>query len=153
MYKIVIFWLREVQSGRRNLAVLVASAPLPFAASEDSHRNIVKGRAWTKADDMASMKAFVIASGDAKKGVSQKRADFLNTVFTVRKFGMENNPEYNVPGLWASRSAQPVFQKYKRLKADRLIFEGEFRRVSGIHPAAEPHEDFVRTATAGFRGD
>jgi hypothetical protein len=125
--------------------------PLRLAAIEDSHRNIVKGRAWTKADDMASMKAFVIASEDAEKGVSQKRADFMNTVFTVfRKFGMENNPEYNVPGLWVSRSAQPVFQKYKRLKVDCLIFEGEFRRLSGIHLAAEPREDFVRTATAGF---
>jgi hypothetical protein len=35
--------------------------------------------------------------------------------------------------------------------ADCLIVEGEFRRVSGIHLTAEPHEDFVRTATAGFR--
>jgi hypothetical protein len=67
---------------------------------------------------MVCMKAFVIASEDAEKGVSPKRADFMNTVFTVfRKFGMENRPEYNVPGLWASRSAQPVFQRYKKLKA------------------------------------
>jgi hypothetical protein len=63
-----------------------------------------------------------------REGVSQKRADFMNTVFTVfRKFGMENHPDYNVPDLWASRSAQPVFQRYKRLKADCLRFEGEFR--------------------------
>jgi hypothetical protein len=98
------------------------------------------------------MRAFVIASGDTEKGVSQKRADFMNTVFTVfRKLGMENHPEYIVRGLWASRSAQPGLQRYKRLKADCLRFEGEFRRVSGIHRTAEPREDFVRTATAGFR--
>jgi hypothetical protein len=94
----------------------------------------------------------VIAAEDTEKGFSQKRADFMNTVFTVfRKFGLENHPEYSVPGLWASRSAQPVFQRYKRLKADCLRFEGEFRRVSGIHLTAEPREGFVRTATAGFR--
>jgi hypothetical protein len=63
-----------------------------------------------------------------QRSVSQKRADFMNKVFTVyRKFGMENHPEYNVPGLWASRSAQPVFQRYKRLQADCLRFEGESR--------------------------
>jgi hypothetical protein len=60
----------------------------------------VKGRAWTKAEDMASMKAFVIASEDAEKGVCQKRGDFMNTVFKdVRKFGRDNHPEYNVPDL------------------------------------------------------
>jgi hypothetical protein len=49
---------------------------------------------------MACMKAFVIASEDAEKGISQKRADFMNTVFTAfRKFGMENHPEYSVPAL------------------------------------------------------
>jgi hypothetical protein len=70
------------------------------------------------------MKAFVIASEDAEKGVSQKCADFMNTVFTVlQKFGMEYHPEYNVPGLWVSCSAQPVFQRYKRLKADYVGFE------------------------------
>jgi hypothetical protein len=79
---------------------------------------------------MACVKAFVIASEDAEKSVSQKRTDFVNTVFTVfRKFGIENHPECNVPGLWASRSAQPVFQRYKRLKADCLRFEGEFRSL------------------------
>jgi hypothetical protein len=40
-----------------------------------------------------------------------------------------------------------VFQRYKRLKADCLIFEGEFRRVLGIHLTAEPHEDFVGPVT------
>jgi hypothetical protein len=88
---------------------------------------MVKGRAWAKAQEMACMKAFVIASEDAEKGVSQKRAYFMNTVFTIfRKFGMENHPESNYPGLWASRSSQPVFQRYKTLKADYLRFEGEF---------------------------
>jgi hypothetical protein len=107
----------------------VASVPLRFAAIEDSDRNIFKGRAWTKADDMASIKAFLIGSEDAEKGVSQKRIDFMNTVFAVfRKIGMENNPEHNVPGFWASRSGQPVFQKYKRLKADCLIFVVCFRQ-------------------------
>jgi hypothetical protein len=73
----------------------VASSPLFFAAIEDSQRNMVKGRAWTKADEMACMKAFVIASEDAEKGVSETRVDFMNTVFTVfRKFGMEKHPEY-----------------------------------------------------------
>jgi hypothetical protein len=68
--------------------------------------------------------------GGCREGVSQKRADFMNTVFTVfRKFGMENHPGYNVPELWASRSAQPVFQRYKRLKADCLRFEGEFHSL------------------------
>jgi hypothetical protein len=39
----------------------------------------------------------------------------MNTVLTVfRKFGMEKHPEYSVPGLWDSRSSQPVFQRYKR---------------------------------------
>jgi hypothetical protein len=58
-------------------------------------------------------------SEDAEKGVIEKRADFMNTVFRVfRKFGMEIHPEYNVPGLLASRFAQPLFQRYKRLKAD-----------------------------------
>jgi hypothetical protein len=80
----------------------VATSPLRFAAIEDSQRNMEKGRAWTKAEDMACMKAFVIASEDAENGVSQKRADFMNTVFTVLpKFGMENHPEYSVPGLLA----------------------------------------------------
>jgi hypothetical protein len=79
---------------------------------------------------MACMKTFKIASEDTEKGVSQKRADFMNTVFTVfRKFGLENHPEYSVPALWASRSAHPVFQRYKRLKADCLRFEGEFRSL------------------------
>jgi hypothetical protein len=101
----------------------VASSPLHFAAIEDSQRNMVKGRAWTKAEDMSCMKAFVIASEVAEKGVSQKRADFTNTISTVfRKFGMENHPEYNVPDFWASRSAQSVFQRYKRLKASCLRF-------------------------------
>jgi hypothetical protein len=54
---------------------------------------MVKGGAWTKAEEMACMKAFVIASEDTEKVVSQKRADFMNTVFTVfRKFGLENHP-------------------------------------------------------------
>jgi hypothetical protein len=39
--------------------------------------------------------------------------------------GMENHLEYSVPGLWVSRSAEPVFQRYTRLKADYLRFEGE----------------------------
>jgi hypothetical protein len=91
---------------------------------------MVKGMAWTKAGEMACMKAFVIASEDAENDVSQKRADFVNTVFTVfRKFGMEYHPECNVPDLWTSRSAQPAFQIYKRLKADCLRFEGEFRSL------------------------
>jgi hypothetical protein len=113
------------------LSLLVASSPLRFAAIEDSQRKMVKGRAWTKAEDMACIKAFVIVSEDAEKGVSQKRADFMNTVFTVfRKFGVENQPEeYNLPGLWPSRSVQSVFQRYKRLKADCLRFEGEFRSL------------------------
>jgi hypothetical protein len=73
----------------------------------------------------------------------------MNAVFMIfRKFGMENNPEYNLSGLWPCRSAQPVFQRYKRLKADCLRFEGEFHRVSRIHVTTEPRkEDFVRTAT------
>jgi hypothetical protein len=62
--------------------------------------------------------------GGCREGVSQKRADFMKTVFTVfRKSGMENHPEYNVPDLRASRSAQPVFQRHKKLKADCLRFE------------------------------
>jgi hypothetical protein len=130
----------------------VAPSPLRFAAIEDSQHNMVKGRAWTKADEMACMKTFKIASEDTEKGVSQKRADFMNTVFTVfRNFGLENHPEYNIPGLWASRSARTVFQRYKRLMADCLRFEGEFRRVPGIHLTAEPREGFVSTETAGFR--
>jgi hypothetical protein len=113
---------------------------------------MVKGRAWTKAEEMACMKTFKIASEDTEKGVSQKRADFMNTAFTVfPKFGLENHPEDSVPGLWASRSAHPVFQRYKRLKADCLRFEGEFHRVSGIHLTAEPREGFVRTETSGFQ--
>jgi hypothetical protein len=92
---------------------------------------MVKGRAWTKAEAMACMKAFVIASEDTENGVSQKRADFMNTVFTVsRKFGMENHPEYSVPGFWVSRSAPTVFQRYKRLKADCV--GTQFRRVKLI---------------------
>jgi hypothetical protein len=76
----------------------------------------------------------------------------MNTVFTVfRKFGLENHPDYSVPGLWASCSAHIVFQMYKRLKADCLRFEREFRRVSGIHLTAEPREGFVRPEAAGFR--
>jgi hypothetical protein len=68
--------------------------------------------------------------GGCREVVSQKRADFMNTVFTVfHKFGMENRREYNVPGLWAIRSADTVFQRYKRLKADCLRFEGEFRSL------------------------
>jgi hypothetical protein len=40
----------------------------------------------------------------------------MKMVFTVfRKFGLEDHPEYSVPGLWASRSAHPVFQRNKRL--------------------------------------
>jgi hypothetical protein len=113
---------------------------------------MVKGRAWTEAEEMACMKTFKIASAGTEKGVSQKRADFMNTIFTIfRKFGLENHPDYSVPGLWASRSAHTVFQRYKRLKADCLRFEGEFRRVSGIHLTAEPREGFVRTEKAGFR--
>jgi hypothetical protein len=109
----------------------VAFSPLRFAAIEDSQRNMVKGRAWTKAEDMASIKALVIVSEDAEKGVYHKCADFMNTVFTVfSKFGVENHPEeYNVPGLWPSRSAQSVFERNKRLTADCLRFEGEFRRL------------------------
>jgi hypothetical protein len=145
MYKIVIFWHPEVQRGKRTLS-------LRFTAIEDSQRNMVKGGAWTKADDMACMKAFVIASEDTEKCVSQKRSDCMNTVFAVfRKFVMENHPDYSVPGVWASCYAQPLFQRYTRLKADCLRFEGEFRRVSGIQLIAEPREGFVRTATAGFR--
>jgi hypothetical protein len=49
---------------------------------------MVKGRAWTEAEEMACMKTFKIASEDTDKGVSQKLADFMNTVSTVfRKFG------------------------------------------------------------------
>jgi hypothetical protein len=108
----------------------VAPSPLRFAAIEDSQRNMVKGRACTEAEEMACMKTFKIASEDIEKGVSQKRADFMNTVFTVfRKFGLENHPEYSVPALWASRSAHPVFQRYKRLEAGCLRFEGEFRSL------------------------
>jgi hypothetical protein len=78
---------------------------------------MVKGRAWTKAEEMACMKTFKIALEDMETGVSQKRADFMNTVFTVfRKFGLENHPEYSVPAFWASRSARPVFQRYKEAK-------------------------------------
>jgi hypothetical protein len=74
---------------------LVAPSPLRFAAIEDSQRNMVKGRAWTKAEEMACMKAFVIALEDTENGICQKRADFMNTVSTVfRKFGLENHPEY-----------------------------------------------------------
>jgi hypothetical protein len=55
---------------------------------------LVKGRAWTKAEDMACINAFVIVSEGAEKGVSQKRADFMNAVFTVfRKVGVGNHPE------------------------------------------------------------
>jgi hypothetical protein len=86
---------------------------------------MVKGRAWTKADEKACMKAFVIASEDAENGVSQKCADFTKAVFTVFcKVAMESHLEYNVPGLWPSRSAQPVFQRYRTLKADSLRYEG-----------------------------
>jgi hypothetical protein len=60
----------------------VAPSPLRFAAIEDSQRNMVKGRAWTEAEEMACMKTFKIVSEDTEKGVSQKRADFMNTVFT-----------------------------------------------------------------------
>jgi hypothetical protein len=95
----------------------VAPSPLRFAAIEDSQRNMVKGRAWTEPEEMACMKTFKIALEDTEKGVSQRRADFMNTVFTVfRKFGLENHPENSVPGIWASHSAQPVFQRYKRLR-------------------------------------
>jgi hypothetical protein len=90
MYKIIIFWHLEVQRGRNTLSFLEATSPLHFAAIEDSQRNMVKGRAWTKAEEMAYLKAFVIASENTEKGVSKKRADFMNTVLTVfRKFGME----------------------------------------------------------------
>jgi hypothetical protein len=115
--KIRKFLAPEVQCGREMLSLLVASSPLRFAAIEDSQRNMVKGRAWTKAEDVACIKAFVIVSEDAEKGVNQKRADFMNAVFTVfRKFGVENHPEeYNILGLWPSRCTQSVFQRYKRL--------------------------------------
>jgi hypothetical protein len=65
MYKIVIFSHPKVQRGRVKLSLLVASSPLRFAAIEDSQRKMVKGRAWTKAEDMACIKAFVIVSEDA----------------------------------------------------------------------------------------
>jgi hypothetical protein len=73
----------------------------------------------------------VIVSEDPEKGVSQKRADFIIAVFTVfRNFGVENHPKvYSVPGLWPSRSVQSVFQRYKRLKVDCLIFEGGFHSL------------------------
>jgi hypothetical protein len=77
MYKIVISWHSEVQRGRRKLSLLVASSHLRFAAIEDSQRNMVNGRAWTQAEDTACMKAFVIVSEDAEKGVRQSRADFM----------------------------------------------------------------------------
>jgi hypothetical protein len=66
---------------------------------------------------MSCMKAFVVASEDTEKGVSQKRADFMNAVFTVfRKFGMENHPEYSVPwlmGLSLSPASIPEVQEAK----------------------------------------
>jgi hypothetical protein len=153
MYKIVIFWHPKFNSGEDTVP-LVAPSPLSFAAIEDSQRNMVTGRAWSKAEEMACMKTFKIASEDTEKGVSQKRADFMNTVFTVfRKFGLENHPDYSVPGLWASRSAHTVFQRYKRLKADCLRFEGDFRRVSGIHLTAEPREGLRAYRNSWLPGD
>jgi hypothetical protein len=112
---------------------------------------MVKGRAWTKAEDIACVKAFVIVSEDPKKGVSQKRADFMTAIFYVfSKFGKENHSdEFEQPGLWPCRSAQSVFQRYKRLKAECLRFEGEYRRASGSHLTGEPRDDdYVRIATA-----
>jgi hypothetical protein len=81
MYKIVIFWYPDVQRGRGRCPSRGAFA-LRFAAIEDSLRNMVKGRAWTEAEEMACMKTFKITSEDTEKGVSQKRADLMNTVFT-----------------------------------------------------------------------
>jgi hypothetical protein len=80
---------------------------------------------------MACIKAFVIVSEDPEKGVSQKRADFIIAVFTVfRNFGVENHPEvYSVPGIWPSCSVPSVFQRYRRLKVDCLIFEGGLRSL------------------------
>jgi hypothetical protein len=86
-----------------------------------------------------------------REGRQSETRGFMSAVFTVfGEFGVDNHPEeYNIPGLWPSRSAQSVFQRYKRLKADCLRFEGEFRRVSGIHLTSEPREkDFVCIATA-----
>jgi hypothetical protein len=66
MYKIVIFWDPAVQRDRGRCPSH-CDFPLRFAAIDDAQRNMVKGRAWTKAEEMACMKAFVIASEDAEK--------------------------------------------------------------------------------------
>jgi hypothetical protein len=52
--------------------------------------------------------------GRCREGRQAVARRLHETVFTVfHRFGMENHPEYNAPGLCASRSAQPVFQRYK----------------------------------------
>jgi hypothetical protein len=61
--------------------MLVASSPVFRSYRILSQRNTMKGRARTRAKEMACMKGFIIASEDAEKGVSEKRADFENAVF------------------------------------------------------------------------
>jgi hypothetical protein len=87
---------------------------------------MVKGRGWTKAEDLACVRAFVIVSEDPQKGVCQKRVDFMTAIFSLfQSFGRENHSdEFDTSGLWACRSARSVFQRYKRLKAECIGFEG-----------------------------
>jgi hypothetical protein len=151
MYRIVIFWHPEVQLGRGRCPSRGAFDPV-FRSYRRLPAQHSDGKGMDHGRRDGLHEGLCHRVGGCRAGVSQKRPDFRNAVFTVfRNFGLEDHPEYSVPGLWASRAAQPVFQRYKRLKADWLRFEGEFSRVSGIHLTAEPREGFVRTATAGFR--
>jgi hypothetical protein len=97
-----------------------SAAPLSLAVSH-FQRKMVKSRAWTKTEEIACVKAFVIVSEETNQF---KSAEFMAAIYFVfRKFGKENHcDEFDMPGLRPCHSEQSIFQRYKGLKAEGTRF-------------------------------
>ncbi len=88
-----------------------------------SRGTMVKGKSWSKAEDLACAKAFVRASENPEKGVDQRYFVFVRDVFTqFLGLAPSEQPDIERTGRWDARSPEAVAQRFKRIRSEAISF-------------------------------
>jgi hypothetical protein len=112
------------------------------------------GKGWSEKESLLACKAFVAASEDPTHGNGKKRESFAGEVLNhYERLWKELRAEEPVHDDLEKRSGDAVLQRYKKVRAEALKFEGFLKTIRSGRPTGDPRtEDMERAATAMYNG-
>lgn len=116
-------------------------------SSASSERRMGSGRAWTSEENVMAYRAFVSSSENSRRGVSRKVAVFKKRIQNA--FGRIQRETTGSSTKYV-RTGSALFERYKNIKKECLVFEECSQWVNQAHLTGNPTEEQILNASTAF---